>query len=130
MASHLPRSRLRTKVDLVVLKWMLGWQSPGYGNWVQCDAFVLINFQPGELVFFSFYAAAGLVLPMPPFLTLLEFYALQLHHLSPHSLILAAIFVHFCEIFICVRPLVTLFRLFHMLRWVEKGTNPIGIYYF
>jgi hypothetical protein len=63
-------------------------------------------------------------------LTLLEFYGLQLHHLSPHSLILVAIFVHFCEMFICVRASVTLLRLFHTLRWVGKGTNPIGTYYF
>jgi hypothetical protein len=63
-------------------------------------------------------------------LTLLKFYGLHLHHLSPHSLILVAIFVHFCEMFFCVRASVTLFRLFHTLRWVGKGTNLIGTYYF
>jgi hypothetical protein len=41
-----------------------------------------------------------------------------------------AIFVHFCEMFICVRPSVTLFRLFHTLRWARKVMNPISTYYF
>jgi hypothetical protein len=31
---------------------------------------------------------------------------------------------------IYVRPSVTLFKLFHTLRWAGKGTNPIGTYYF
>jgi hypothetical protein len=71
---------------------------------------------------------------MPPvssfLLMLLEFYGLQLQHLSPHSFILVAIFIHFCEMFIGVRPSIPLFRLFHVLRWAGKGTNPIGTYYF
>jgi hypothetical protein len=115
----------------VVLRRMLRWQSLGYDNWVRCSAFPLINLQSGKLVFFSYYAAIGLVPPTSPFLlTLLEFYGLQLHHLPPHSLILVAIFVHFYEMFICVRPSVTLFRLFHTLQWAGKGTNPIDTYYF
>jgi hypothetical protein len=47
MTSHLPRSCLRTKADHVVLRWVLGWQSPEYDDWVQCGAFLLINLQPG-----------------------------------------------------------------------------------
>jgi hypothetical protein len=50
--------------------------------------------------------------------------------MCPHSLTLVAIFVHLCEMFICVRALVTLFRLLYMLRWVGKGMNPISTYYF
>jgi hypothetical protein len=91
----------------------------------------LVNLKPGELVFFSCYAAAGLVPPVSPFLlTLLEFYGLPFHHLSPHSFVLVAIFVLLCELFVCVRPLVSLFRLFHTLRCAAKGTNPIHTYYF
>jgi hypothetical protein len=86
-----------------------------YDDWVRCGAFPLINLQTGELVF-SCYTAVGLMPSISSFLlTLLEFYGLQLHHLSPHSLVLVAIFVHFYEMFICVRPSVTLFKLFHML---------------
>jgi hypothetical protein len=43
---------------------------------------------------------------------------------------LVVIFVHFCEMFIGVRPTIPLFRLFHVLHWVEKGMNPIDKYYF
>jgi hypothetical protein len=50
--------------------------------------------------------------------------------LSLHSFILLAIFVHFCEMFIGVWPLIPLFRLFHVLRWARKGMNPICTYYF
>jgi hypothetical protein len=63
-------------------------------------------------------------------ITLLEFYKLQLQHLSPHSLVLVVIFVHFCEMFVCVRPSVSLFGLFHVLRWSVKGSSLIGVYYF
>jgi hypothetical protein len=71
------------------------------------------------------------VSPVSSFLlTLLEFYGIQLQHLSPHSSIPVAIFIHFYEMFVGVRPSVPLFRLFHMLRWVGKGSNLIGPYYF
>jgi hypothetical protein len=93
--------------------------------------FPLVNLQPGEFIYFSCYAAAGLVPPVSSFLfTLLELCGLQLQHLSPHSLILVAIFIHFCEMFICVRPSVTLFQMFHVLRWSGKGSGLIGTYYF
>jgi hypothetical protein len=101
-----------------------------YDDRVRCGTFLLMNLQLGELVFFTCYATIGHVPLMSSFLlTLLEFYGLQLHHLSPHSLILVAISVHFCEKFICVRPSVTLFRLFHMLQWAGKGMNPIGTHH-
>jgi hypothetical protein len=104
------------KADLAVLRQVLRWQSPGYDNWVWCGTFSLVNLQPRELVFFTCYAATGPVLSMSSFLlTLLEFYGLQLHHLSPHSLILVVIFDHFYKMFICVRSSVTLFMLFHTL---------------
>jgi hypothetical protein len=91
----------------------------------------LINLQPGEFIFFSCYAAAGLVPPVSSFLfTLLEFYGLQLQHLSPHSLILMAIFIHFYVIFVCMRPSVTLFRMFHVFCWSGKGSGLIYAYYF
>jgi hypothetical protein len=93
--------------------------------------FLFVNLQPGEFVFFSCYAAVGLVPLVSFFLfTLLEFYGLQLQHLSPHSLILVAIFIHFCKMFVYVWPSVSLFRLFHVLQWSGKGSGLIGDYYF
>jgi hypothetical protein len=96
-----------------------------------CGTFLLINLQPGEFIFFSCYVTAGLVPTVSSFLfTLLEFYGLQPQHLLSHFLILVVIFIHLCEMFICVRPLVSLFWLFHMLRWYGKGSGLIGAYYF
>jgi hypothetical protein len=75
-----------------------------------CGVALLTNLRPGEFIFFACYAAAGLVPPVSSFLpTLLEFYEIQLQHLSPHSFILVAIFVHFCEMFVGVQPSIPLF---------------------
>jgi hypothetical protein len=60
----------------------------------------LANLAPGDFVFFSAYALAGLVPPVSSFfLMLLEFYELQLQHLSPNSITLVAIFIHLYEMF-------------------------------
>jgi hypothetical protein len=131
MAPNLPRSRLPAKDDLRRLRRLLGWQSPGFDGRLWCGTFQLINLQPGESVFFSCYAVAGLVLSVLSFLyMLLGFYGLQLQHLSPHSLILVVIFIHFYEMFVCVRPSVTLFQMFHVLWWSGKISGLIGTYYF
>jgi hypothetical protein len=91
----------------------------------------LVNLRPGEFVFFSCYTTAGLVPLVSSFLLmLLEVYGLQLQHLSPHSFVLVVIFIHFCEMFIGVRPSIPLFQLFHLLRWAGKGTNLVSPYYF
>jgi hypothetical protein len=50
--------------------------------------------RPGDFVFFAAYTLARLVPPLSSFfLTLLEYYGLQLQHLSPNSIALVAIFV-------------------------------------
>jgi hypothetical protein len=64
------------------------------------------------------------------FFTLLEYYGLQLQHLSSHSITQVAIFVHFYEMFVYVRPLVRLFRLFHVLQSSERSPTHLGAYYF
>jgi hypothetical protein len=53
-----------------------------------------------------------------------------MQHLSPHSLILMAIFIHFYKMFVCMRPSVTLFRMFHVFWWSGKGSGLIYAYYF
>jgi hypothetical protein len=116
---------------LVVLRWVLGWQAPGYDSWLWCGALLLANLKLREFFFFSCYAMARLVPLVPSFLlTLLELYGLQLQHLLLHSFVLVAMFAHFCEMFIGVRPSVPLFWVFHVLCWTKKGTNPISPYYF
>jgi hypothetical protein len=85
----------------------------------------------GDFVFFSAYALAGLVPSLSSFfLTLLEYYGLQLQHLSPNSITLVAIFVHFCEIFMGVRPLMRFFQRFFIMKVVSQHPLLIGGYYF
>jgi hypothetical protein len=43
---------------------------------------------------------------------------------------LVVIFVHTCEMYVCVRPSVHLFHGFHMLRFSRRSPNPISSYYF
>jgi hypothetical protein len=76
---------------------------------VKSGAASLANMRPGDFVFFAAYALAGLVPPLSSFLTLLEYYGLQLQHLSPNSIALAAIFVHLCGMHVGVRLSVRLF---------------------
>jgi hypothetical protein len=94
---------------------------------VLCGVVPLGDLRSGEFIFFSSYALSGLVLL---FFTLLETYHLQLHHLSPHSITLVVIFIHFCEMYVGVRPSMHLFRLFHIMRSSRKRASLIGDYYF
>jgi hypothetical protein len=64
------------------------------------------------------------------FLLLLEYYGLQLQHLSPNSITLAAIFIHFCEMFVGVQPLVRLFRCFFVIKAASQHLPLLGGYYF
>jgi hypothetical protein len=91
---------------------------------------LLANMQPDDFFFFASCALSGLVLPLSFFFMVLEHYGLQLQHLSPHSIMLVAIFVHFCEMFVGVRPSVRLFCRFPVLRAVSRHPPRIGGYYF
>jgi hypothetical protein len=60
---------------------------------------------------------------------LLEYYGLQLQHLSPNSIALVAIFVHLCEMYVGVQPSVRLFRRFFMLKAVSLRPPLISGHY-
>jgi hypothetical protein len=82
---------------------------------------MLLLVQPGDFVYFSTYALAGLVALFSSFFLMLsEHYGLQLQHMLPHSITLVAIFTHFCEMFVGVRSSVRLFRRFHMPHLVNR----------
>jgi hypothetical protein len=73
----------------------------------------------------------GLELPISPFfLMLLEEFELQLQHLTPHSILQAAIFVHLCEMFVGVAPCTSLFCHFFVLVKSGKARDHLGAYYF
>jgi hypothetical protein len=99
MAAELPPSWFKTTDSLASLRQLMGWQAPGLACKVKMGAASLANMRPGDFVFFAAYALAGLVPPLSFFLTLLEYYGLQLQHLSPNSIALVAIFVHLCEMY-------------------------------
>jgi hypothetical protein len=91
----------------------------------------LANMRSGEFIFFAVDALAGLVPSLSSFfLTLLEYYGLQLQHLSPNSITLVAIFVHLCEMYVGVWPSVRLFRRFFVLKAASTCPPLIGGHYF
>jgi hypothetical protein len=109
----------------------MGWQAPGLTCKVKSGAMSLANMRSGDFVFFVAYALVGLVLPLSSFfLTLLEYYGLQLQHLCPNSIALVAIFVHLCEMYVGVRPSVRLFRCFFVLKVASPHPPLIGGYNF
>jgi hypothetical protein len=108
----------------------MGWQAPGHTSRLKNGATSLANMRSGDFVFFVAYALAGLVLPLSSFLTLLEYYGLQLQHLSPNSIALVAIFAHLCEMYVGVRPSMRLFWRFFVLKAASPRPPLIGGYYF
>jgi hypothetical protein len=112
MAAELPPSRFKTMGSLASLRR-------------------LANMRSRDFVFFTAYALAGLVpLLSSFFLALLEYYRLQLQHLSPNSIALVAIFIHLCEMYVGVRPSVRLLRCFFMLKAMSICPPLIGGHYF
>jgi hypothetical protein len=131
MAAELPSSRFRSSGSLASLRRLMGWQAPGFEHRLKRGVVPLVNLAPGDFVFFSAYALAGLVPPVSSFfLMLLEFYGLQLQHLSPNSITLVAIFVHLCEMFVGVWLSVRLFRRFFVMKAASQCPPLIGGYYF
>jgi hypothetical protein len=109
----------------------MGWQAPDLTSKVKSEAASLANMRSGDFIFFVAYVLAGLVPPLSFFfLTLLEYYGLQLQHLSPNSTTLVAIFVHLCEMYVGVWPSVRLFRRFFVLKAASSHPPLIGGYYF
>jgi hypothetical protein len=129
MAVELPPSWFKTTGSLASPRWLMGWQAPGLVCKVKSGAASLANMRPGDFVFFTAYALVRLVPPLSSFLTLLEYYGLQLQHLSPNST-LVAIFVHLCEMYVGVWPSVWLFRCFFMLKVASPRPPLISSHYF
>jgi hypothetical protein len=85
----------------------------------------------GEFVLFVPYISCGLTLSISPFFLLLsEEFGLQLQHLTPHSILQVAIFVHLCEMFVGVAAYTSHFRQFFVLVRSGKGKDHLDAYYF
>jgi len=58
-----------------------------------------------ETVMFRDFVERGLTLPVSEFFyRLLQFWGIQLHHLTPQSILHLSIFTHFCETFLEILP--------------------------
>jgi hypothetical protein len=121
----------QTQLDLV--RRLLGWTAPEHVRKIRAGKTPLRDLAAREFVLFNSYAMCGLVPPISSFfLLLLEEFGLQLHHLTPHSVLLVVVFAHFMEMFVGVRPCTTIFRHFYALvgsgrgwRWSATG-SPTG----
>ena len=116
---------------LNLVRNLLGWSAPVHAGRIRAGATPLGDLTAGEFVLFVSYLSCGLALSISPFfLLLLEEFGLQLQHLTPHSILQAAIFVHLCEMFVGVAPCTSLFRHFFVLVKFGKARDHLGAYYF
>jgi hypothetical protein len=131
MASLGHPDRFQSEVALNLVRGLLGWSAPAYAARIRAGAAPLGNLAFREFVLFISYVSCGLALPISPFfLLLLEEFGLQLQHLTPHSILQVAIFVHLCEMFVGVTPCTSLFRHFFVLVKSGKARDHLGAYYF
>ena len=78
-----------------------------------------------ETVMFCDFFDRGLALPVSEFFyRLLHFWGIQLHHLTPQSILHLSIFTHFCEAFLGILPHFQLFQHFFFLVPVPNAPNP------
>jgi hypothetical protein len=97
--------RFQAEEELNLVRGLLGWSAPGLTGRIRAGAVPLGDLAFGEFVLFTSYISCGLAVPISPFfLLLLDEFGLQLQHLTPHSILQAAIFVHLCEMFVGVAP--------------------------
>ncbi|KAJ1268715.1 hypothetical protein BS78_07G156400 [Paspalum vaginatum] len=120
-----------TEENLTHVRRLLGWTDAERCDNVRTGSLPHRNLQPGKFVLFVPYLYCGLGIPISSFfMLLLEAFGLQLQHLTPHSILHAAIFAHLCEMFVGVPPCVTLFRHFFSVRCFGRSSTEIGRYYF
>jgi hypothetical protein len=84
---------------------------------------------PSEIVMLKFHVERGLSMPPSLFFTnLLKFYGLQLHHISPNSLVFVAGYTALCEGYLGIRPRVDLFQLFFSMRANYEDDGSLRTY--
>ena len=78
-----------------------------------------------ETILFRDFVERGLAVPVSEFFhTLLHFWGIQLHHLTPQSILHHSIFAHFCEVFLGILPHFHLFQHFFILAPIPNATKP------
>ena len=78
-----------------------------------------------ETVTFRDFVEHGLAVIVSEFFhALLHFWGIQLHHLTPQSILHLAIFIHFCEAFLGILPHFHLFQHFFIFVPIPNATKP------
>ena len=78
-----------------------------------------------ETVVFRDFVELGLAVPISEcFYALLQFLGIQLHHLTPQSILHLSIFTYFCEAFLGILPHFHLFQHFFILVPIPNATKP------
>jgi hypothetical protein len=131
MASLVHPEHFQSEGVLNLVRHLLGWSAPAFAERIRVGATPLGDLTAGEFVLFISYLSCGLALSISPFfLLLLEELGLQLQHLTPHSILHVAIFVHLCEMFVGVALSTSLFRHFFVLVKSVKAKDHLSAYYF
>jgi hypothetical protein len=78
-----------------------------------------------EIPMFARFAERGLSLPASDFFKgLLGYYGIEYLNLNPNSIFHTAVFVHFCEAFLGIKPHWILFRKFFRVKPQPSASNP------
>ena len=81
-----------------------------------------------EIVLFRDFVERALAIPTSDFLyALLKYWGIQLHHLTPQSILHLSIFSHLCEAFLAVEPYFHLFQHFFCLRPHTSANKPVEV---
>ena len=81
-----------------------------------------------ETVMFRDFVEHGLAVPISEFFhNLLRFWGIQMHHLTPQSILHLLIFTHLCEAFLGILPHFHLFQYFFILVPISNATKPAGV---
>ena len=80
-----------------------------------------------ETIMFRDFVERGLTLPVSEFLyRLLQFWRIQLHHLTPQSILRLSIFTHFCEAFLGLLPHFHLLQHFFLFQSLMPPIPPLS----
>jgi hypothetical protein len=80
---------------------------------------------PNEISMFARFAERGLSLPASDiFKGLMGYYGIEYLNLNPNGIFHTAVFVHFCEAFLGIKPRWILFRKFFRVRPQPSASNP------
>jgi hypothetical protein len=80
---------------------------------------------PDEILMFAWFAERGLSLPASDFFKgLMGYYNIEYLNLNPNGIFHTAVFVHFCEAFLGIKPHWIMFRKFFRVKPQPSASNP------